>query len=304
MERTVRRAFTLTELIFVLVIVAVLSVAAFKALSLLGVRSFKAKELTRLTLQSQVAIDQISLLLSQRIPASAIGYDMKSGDFDYIGYIANFDKYKIFEWLNRPKEEFDKGKYSSFADMVPSINDTGYRLKTPMLDMSGDGYNLIFAGSFDIAYSDTGDIKDAFGWHSHQSRNSFDISFDSANDIIKITDPVKPKRIYEKYFLTNGSFAIARGVDIEKNAECIKDLELKDIDNTLFLFYGYRPWKGESFCADAKSQKKSGKATVLMEYVSGFAIREQDHTIRVIMDINRSVKGSSPIHFSKMKVVF
>jgi Tfp pilus assembly protein PilE len=301
----VRKSVTLIELIFVIVIIAILSIATFKALSILIIRSYKAKELTRLSLESQVVIEQISTLLRDRIPATTIGYDTQSGEYEYVGDITNSNTYTVAEWYNRAKREFNEGNFTGFADIRESLKQSGYKLVTPLLNMSGEGYNLVFAGSFDMADSDILDYKSAFGWHGGESNNSFDIKFDSTNNIIEITDTVKPKRIYEKYFLADGAYAVARGVDIKQDSECIKKLNIsdEDINNTLFLFYDYKPWNGKTFCGD-KSGDVDGKAAILMKNVQGFVVEEQDYSLRVIIDINRSIKGSSPIHFSKMKVIF
>ena len=58
-----KRAFTLIEMIFVVLISALLAVGAFKAFEALYIRSAKAKAVTDLSLQSQIVLDQISLIL-------------------------------------------------------------------------------------------------------------------------------------------------------------------------------------------------------------------------------------------------
>ena len=296
-----RRSFTLIELIMVLVIISFLSVASFKAVSALIVRSYKAKELTRLSLESQIALDQISTLLQERVPASVIGYKPSTGDFKYIQEIGDSEYYEVMEWIGVAYEEYSEGNYTGFADMRPSIK-TDDTIAT-YTNLSGNDYALIFAGAFDRGFPGQSDFNDSFGWHGYESNDTFDIAFDSDGNIT-ITDSVKPKWIYEKYYLVRSAYALARGEDINKNADCLEDLNVDD--DTLLLFYDYKPWRGETFCADPGSAgSKSGSATILATHIAGFDAKEQDYTLRLILDINESIKGGyPPIHFSKMKVVF
>ena len=317
-----KRSFTLIELIFVVVIVTFLSVATFKALHAIAIRSYKAKETTRLSLESQMVANQISELLKDRVPSTVIGYDPNSHDFEYIGDLTQSKP--VLEWIGRAKDAYLNGDYSGFIDLKKSDKDSN---KTFSPDTNGSKINsdiqkefnttlniydqnltnLIFAGSFDRGSSDISDYNNSFGWHGHDSNNSFDINItDDGN--ITLTDSIQPKFIYEKYFLVDSAYAIARKEDLNGTNWKCSDLNWSDLDNdTLLLFYNYRPWKGETFCADS-SGTSEGNVTILMKNVSGFRFDEKDYTIRISLDINKSIResirGSSPIHISKMKVVF
>ena len=315
-----RNGATLLELIFVIVIISLLSTATFKGVQAILTRSYKAKETTKLSLESQIAVNQISNYLGYRVPYTVIGYNANSGDFQYIGDIIDSDKnLSILEWFGTANEAFVDGNYSGFADMATDSNSSFISQGTHGSDLntttqnkfhtSADIYsehlvNLIFSGSFDRATSDSNDYNNSFGWHNNDSNDSFDVSI--TDDNITVTDTNNtPKFIYEKYFIVDSAYAIARGVDVNQSANCIRNLHIKskDINNTLFLFSNYKPWKGETFCAD-KSGSRVGNASILMQDVDGFNFQEIDYTIRINLDINKSIRGSSPIHFSKMKVVF
>ena len=298
MERAMRRSFTLVEMVFVIVIVALLSVATFKALSMLMVRSYKAKEETRLSLESQVAIDQIANYLQERIPASVIGYDPTTGTFKSIYDIEDQDGYKIVEWLQRATDERLDGLYSGFIDIKAS--QVAKELISYGLRLQGN-YWLIFAGSFDDAASSV-DLSEAFGWHGHGRASIYDVELKPGS--MRILGSHQPARIYERYFLTKSAVAIARGEDVDKQAACLRDLRIDD--DTLLLFYDYKPWLKQTFCADPKSGSldRSGSVAVLMENVQGFRIRWQDGTIRVLMDIYKPIKDAAALHFTKMKVVW
>ena len=297
-----RRATTLIELIFVLVIISILSIGSFKVMQGIIVREYKAKQLTNLSLESQIVVNQISNYLRQRIVYSTIGYNPNDGSFEYIGNLV--DSKPVLEWLGRANESYINGSYSGFFDMA--THHKGDK-KVASYGINADDINtskvaLIFAGSFDRAQSDSGDIQSSFGWHGSDRNDTYDISISDEN--ISIDNPT-PKFLYEKYFLVEGAYAIARGVDIDKTADCITNLGLKsqDLNSTLFLFSNYRPWKQETFCADKQGTLK-GDVSVLMQNVDGFNFSEVDYTIRILLDINKTIHGKHLVHFSKMKVVF
>lgn len=309
-----KRAVTLLEIVLVLVIVSILSVATFKAVSKIVVKSFKAKMLTQLTLESQIVLDQISNLLADRIPATVIGYNPNAPDFLPLGQI-DTDGYTILEWYTRAMDEFKAGYYTGFCDMVPTIKSDNkvhtFDFNATELKNSGKTYNLIFAGSFDRALSDIHEYNRSFGWHkniyaSAQSKASYEINLDDSNESdIDINDTDKPSFAYEKFFLANGAMAIARGEDIDRNATCIqRDLDTPIDENTLLLFYNYHPWDGKTFCADKNGGQLEGNVTILMRHVQGFHITQEDHTIRIRLDVNYSRPGLGDIHFTKQKVVF
>ena len=302
-----RRGTTLIELIFVIVIISFLAAGSFKAIQAILVREYKAKQQTNLSLESQIVVNQISNYLRERIVYSTIGYNPSDGSFDYIGDLT--DSKPVLEWIGRDSDDYLDKKYSGFFDMAKK-----YGNKVTSCDTNGSAIDtnktaLIFSGSFDRSQSDSGDINSSFGWHGSDRNDTFDIiihSNEQSNDQnISINNPT-PKFLYEKYFLVNSAYAIARGADIDQDADCITNLNLKarDINNTLFLFSNYRPWNGETFCADKQGSSKDGNVSVLMQNVDGFQFREVDYTIRILLDINKSIRGANPIHFSKMKVVF
>lgn len=318
MVSKMRKAFTLVELIFVIIIVSLLSTATYKALQMIVTRSYKAKQTTKLSLESQTTLNQISSYLKYRIPYSTIGYDPESGDYEYIGSLTS--NKPVLEWYGQAIEAFEKGYFSEFIDMdqtdkanqtvlsPDTDGDNIASLEKKKWNTNDDIYankivNLIFAGSFDRGNGSSNSYANTFGWHGGNSNDSFDIDIDSSG-IITFDDT--PTFVYEKYFLVDSAYAIARGADIDTTASCIQNLDIKsnDLANTLFLFSNYRPWKGETFCADKQGGSKVGDVDILMQHIQGFRFEQIDYTIRIALDINKTIKGSSPVHFSKMKVVF
>lgn len=290
-----RRAYTLIEIIITVAITGILSIGMFKAFEAITLRSEKAKILSTLSVDSQSALDQISLLLYNRAPISLSGYNL--GDPSRTPLDISTDK-TIIEWLGLASESYTAGDYSSFVDM----NRSDYAAKTlftPNTDFaaiqttqnskwgsfSWTDLALIFSGTFDEG-----------------SPAAYPFTM-TQNDQILFSGTV-PTVIYEKYNLVDSAYAVARGADIDQSAPCISALGLSPsvLDNTLLLFYGYRPWNTQSFCAD--SADRAGKVTVLATNTNAFRARMINGTVRLSIDMNRTVRGGNPVRLSKQKVVF
>ncbi len=294
-----RRGYTLIEIIITVAITGILSVGMFKAFEAITLRSEKAKILATLSIDSQSALDQISTLLYNRAPMSVNGYNL--GDVARTALGAATNK-TIIEWLGLASESYEAGDYSAFVDMNRS-DYASKMLYTPNTDFNAiqttqtnkwgaftwNDIGLIFSGTFDQGNPSTNPINMI------------------QNNQILFT-AVAPTTIYEKYNLVDSAYAVARGADIDKTAPCITALNLSAtaLDNTLFLFYDYRPWKTptESFCADSAAANRVGKVSILATQVNAFRAQTINGTIRLSIDTNRTVRGGNPVRLSKQKVVF
>ena len=312
MKQNPKKAFTLIEMIIVVVISGVLASGTFKAMEALYIRSAKAKAITDLSMQSQIVLNQISRLLYNRIPNTVIGYDGSSATSCTPIEDINNDTSKVLEWLSLDDEQLLSSKYGGFIDMNASSKPN---LKA--LDVDSNlvyaNRNLIFAGSFDSGSEDISTCNGAYGWHGNDSNLSHGIdSVDTNKIVLKDTSTDKaPEYIYEKYYLTDGAYAVTRGAelsqsDLESNCDNGNYKFPKDINftTTLFLFYDYHPYDGETYCGDKSGTNKEGNVAILAKDVASFGAVYENDIIRLSIDINRSIRGSNPVHISKQKAVF
>lgn len=292
-----RRGYTLIEIIITVAITGILSVGMFKAFEAITLRSEKAKILTTLSIDSQSALDQISILLYNRAPMSVSGYNL--GDATRTPLASSIDK-EIIEWFGLASESYLAGDYSGFVDMNRSNYATATLYAPETTKTSIENTQSAKWGSFNWANND---IALVFS-------GTFDEGVSAVHPITMTTDNAivfsgaAPTTIYEKYNLVDSAYAVARGADIDKTTQCITDLNLSStaINNTLFLFDNYRPWNGESFCAD--STNRSGRVSILATNVNAFRAQMINSTIRLAIDTNRTVRGGNPVRLSKQKVVF
>jgi len=321
----VNKSFTLIEAIFVIVILSLIITGGMMIAEKIYKRNILVSNSLKLQFDTEQTIDKLANMLYFRIPLSAIGYNPKTGDFKYLGNIGNDENYTVFEWIG---ESFDIEKgvnFSGFADLYASkkpilkaldfnasfINETLQN----KFDTSENFKNLvgiIFAGSFDRG--DEGilsDYNNSFGWHGH--RADFVFLINNYNQVgndtnLSLTNydgsEINNTRIYEKFYLADSAYAVARGEDINTSATCIKNLDIPndEINNTLFLFYDYRPWKNETFCADTNGNR-AGKAEILSKNIVGFNIKSINSHLEIFFNAMFK-KGDIVIKVSKQKVVF
>jgi prepilin-type N-terminal cleavage/methylation domain-containing protein len=311
-----KKAFTLVEMIVTIVVLSILSTGIFIAIKNLYVRASKSETISNFSVDSEVALNAVSSLLYERVPSTLIGYDAKNNIFESIYQISN--KYNILEWIGVANESFDRRYYSGFVDLDGSDKDT-YTLLSFGIDEAGlddmlekkfqsgrswanGDLALIFAGSFDngdLVLSS--DFNTSFGWHGNSSELIYTISNIQEDNI---TLAKKPDEIFEKYYLVDSAYAIARAEDVNISSCDGVDTDMIDKD-TLLLFYDFRPWKGETFCADLNGDKKEGNVTVLLQHVVGFEAGLIDENIYFNLTLSTKIRGSeNNITISKQKVVF
>lgn len=299
-----KKAFTLIEIIVTIVILGILAAGTFVSLKHLYLRSAKSKTLSESSFTTQIVVDQIAALLYDRVPATVIGYKL-NGDFEPIANILSTD-FKILQWIGTSVEAHKSGYYSGFIDLDASdkntstavsfdVNATGIESLHVKKFGSGSIANkdiaLIFAGSFDDgSLSSSSDFNSSFGWHGNPSNLIYTFTTSDNN----LSFDIKPQEVYEKYYLVDSAYAIARKEDITPPCSSV---DASDDANTLYLFYNFRPWKAQDFC--------DGNVTVLAEGVRGFKAGVINNNIYFSLSISKEIRGSdNNLSISKEKVVF
>lgn len=308
-----KKGFTLIEMIVTIVILGVLSAGTFISLQHLYLRSAKSKAIGDLSFESQMIVDQISALMYERVPTSVVGYNPSTNAFASIYALDN--NFTVLEWIGVAHEALKLRAYNGFVDMnassKPKLSSIG--VNNDLIDtVVGKKWNegnvskmgLFFAGSFDdgaIYYSD--EFNTTFGWHGNNVGTKI-YDFTIGNDG-NITLLQAPNEIYEKYYLVDSAYAIARGSEVNLFT-CNNDLNVTTTNDTLFLFYNFRPWKGETFCGDkGSSGNKAGNVTILSQHVNGFEAGVINGTIYFNLSMNKVIRGSeNNITISKQKAVY
>lgn len=283
-----KKAITLIEIIFTIAIAGFLSVGMFQAIKVVTEQIAKARDITTLSIDTSSTLDILSGYLFQRIPGSVI-VSGSHDDANFLRIFANNKSQTILEWLGRFYEAevptLSAGTLNSVSGFLDMSKSTKSSLHSPNSNFTGiknllsskfDGtaeMAIIFAGSFD-----SGVAKPKFGWHKTNADDV--IILGSSSDQNKFTAPTNNTAYkYEKYYITDSAYAVARGEDItDESCANLASLNLGDKKNSLLFFYDYRPWEGQTFC--------DGKVNLLSQNITGFRVDTIANTIRIHIDAN------------------
>lgn len=309
-----KRAFTLLELVVVIVVLGIIAMMSFNAIMNIYSNYFQTKTVNELETQTEIALEQISKRLEHRIKPSVIARKTDGAFLALNDSGVNLDaKYEILEFIPYAYEIFNDvpsgnkaGRYSGYVDLAKSSPATGLispgsNFSTEVVETIKDltckddtrndkcvdftkkdgGVVAIFS---DVYYN----VQDSFGYKGDITK------LDIAKVGVKSTDGntleisgFDGKQISEQYHLAYTANAIVP----EQSADP------KDAANGVFdlnLYYDYRPWMGEKY-------KPNGEKATLAKNVTRFVFTEKNGVI--VLKLCMRAKNSE-ITICKSKAVY
>lgn len=246
----------------------------------------------QLQAQSAVALEAITARLQHRIKESAIA--KKSDDTFLPLSQASGEEYTILEWIGRDVESFRGSStdplWSGMIDLDASVLLGSNRLVSPesnttsinsMIDTLSNGTASLSNAVLFFLGSEI-DVTNGFGWsgalvdqtqtlHPIQAGiNANEFSSSNADDFSGID-------VYEFYQLAWSAYALAYE------------------NGSLFLYYNYQPWEGETY--------KDGNKELMMERVSTFRFIAIGDIIKIQLCV-KSELTSEEYSICKEKTVF
>ena len=309
-----KRAFTLLELVVVIVVLGIIAMMSFNAIMNIYSNYFQTRTVNELETQTEIALEQISKRLEHRIKPSVIARKTDGAFLALNDSGVNLDaKYEILEFIPYAYEIFNDvpsgsnkaGRYSGYADLAKSSPATG--LISPGSNFSTEVVETIKdltcredtnATCVDFTKKDGGvvaifsdvyyNVQDSFGYKGDITK------LDIAKVGVKSTDGntleisgFANKQISEQYHLAYTANAIVP----EQSADP------KDAANGVFdlnLYYDYRPWMGEKY-------KSNGEKATLAKNVTRFVFTEKNGVI--VLKLCMRAKNSE-ITICKSKAVY
>ena len=310
-----KRAFTLLELVVVIVVLGIIAMMSFNAIMNIYSNYFQTRTVNELETQTEIALEQISKRLEHRIKPSVIARKTDGAFLALNDSGVNLNaEYEILEFIPYSIEIFNDvpsgnkaGRYSGYADLAKSSPATG--LISPGSNFSTEVVETIKdltcredtnATCVDFKNKDGGvvaifsdvyyNVQSSFGY----SNGTVPVSLDIAKVGVKSTDGntleisgFGGKQISEQYHLAYTANAIVP----EQSADP------KDAANGVFdlnLYYDYRPWMGEKY-------KPNGEKAILAKNVTRFVFTEKNGVI--VLKLCMRAKNSE-ITICKSKAVY
>ena len=315
-----KRAFTLLELIIVIVILGIIAMMSFNAMMNIYSNYFQTRTVNELETQTEIALEQISKRLEHRIKPSVIARKTDGAFLALNDSGVNLDaKYEILEFIPYAYEIFNDvpsgsnkaGRYSGYADLAKSSPATG--LISPGSNFSTEVVETIKdltcredtnATCVDFTKKDGGvvaifsdvyyNVQSSFGYSNGTVPVSLDIAKVGVKggqsglngDTLEISG-FDGKQISEQYHLAYTANAIVpeQSADPKDTANGVFDLN---------LYYDYRPWMGEKY-------KQNGEKATLAKNVTRFVFTEKNGVI--VLKLCMRAKNSE-ITICKSKAVY
>ncbi|WP_035160454.1 prepilin-type N-terminal cleavage/methylation domain-containing protein [Campylobacter concisus] len=321
-----KRAFTLLELVVVIVVLGIIAMMSFNAIMNIYSNYFQTRTVNELETQTEIALEQISKRLEHRIKPSVIARKTDGAFLALNDNRVNLDaNYEILEFIPYAYEIFNDvisldandnvieqggkaGRYSGYADLTKSSPATG--LISPGSNFTTGVVETIKdltcredtnATCVDFTKKDGGVVA-IFSDVYYNVQNSFGYKGISNLDIAKVgvkggqsglngdtleISGFANKQISEQYHLAYTANAIVP----EQSADP------KDTANGVFdlnLYYDYRPWMGEKY-------KQNGEKATLAKNVTRFVFTEKNGVI--VLKLCMRAKNSE-ITICKSKAVY
>ena len=322
-----KRAFTLLELVVVIVVLGIIAMMSFNAIMNIYSNYFQTRTVNELETQTEIALEQISKRLEHRIKPSVIA---RKTDGDFLALNdnrVNLDaKYEILEFIPYAYEIFNDvisldandnvieqggkaGRYSGYVDLAKSSPTTGLispgsNFTTGVVETikdltcKDDARNSkcvdfenkdggVVAIFSDVYY----DVQSSFGYKDNLNLDIAKVGVNGGqsglNGNTLEISGFGGKQISEQYHLAYTANAIVP----EQSADP------KDTANGVFdlnLYYDYRPWMGEKY-------KPNGEKATIAKNVTRFVFTEKNGVI--VLKLCMRAKNSE-ITICKSKAVY
>ena len=323
-----KRAFTLLELVVVIVVLGIIAMMSFNAIMNIYSNYFQTRTVNELETQTEIALEQISKRLEHRIKPSVIARKTDGAFLALNDNRVNLDaKYEILEFIPYAYEIFNDvisldandhvieqggkaGRYSGYADLAKSSPATG--LISPGSNFTTGVVETIKdltckddtrnATCVDFTKKDGGVVA-IFSDVYYNVQDSFGYKGDITNlDIAKVGVKGGQSGLNGNTLEISGfgGKQISEQYHLAYTANAIvpeQSQSQADKNNGVFdlnLYYDYRPWMGEKY-------KQNGEKATLAKNVTRFVFTEKNGVI--VLKLCMRAKNSE-ITICKSKAVY
>lgn len=307
MNKRTSKAFTMIELVFVIVVMGILSKFGVEFLAQAYNSFIHTKINNELQSQSAAAVEFVSSRLQHRIKNSVIARELDN-TFQGLSGNTNLDA-PILEWVGSDVEGFrgnSMPNWSAVIDLDPTqstatslksheTNTTAINNLIKVLSNNNSDINdtaLYFVGS-------DNDI-DGYGW-AIPTTGAF-------TDQNQVMHPIKNNASLDVFVprnASNGDDNNFTGVNVSEYYKLawtayaigIDNYNSTDMNGTLSLWYDYQPWDGENY-------KTDGTKITIMENVSTFQFMAIGSLIKIQVCTNSALISDEEHSICKEKTIY
>ena len=295
-----KKAFTLIELIFVIVIVGILSKFGVEFLSQAYKNFIFSSINNTLQASSATAVEFISTRLQHRIKDSVIA-KKNDGTFEALAGSTLGANASILEWVGSDIDGYRGDKLPYWSGVLDLVNGDITTLISPqtdtasldiLIDILSNGNSSITDSALFFIGSNI-DIENGFGWDgvAITDQNS-SVMHPITNDLADVSKFIPSignftdSDIYEYYKLAWSAYAISH-----------EDWDADGDSDDLVLYYDYQPWNGDSY-NDINTKK-----SLIMKNVDTFRFKAIGSIIKVQVCVKSNLTNEE-YSICKEKTVF
>ncbi len=307
-----RHAFTMLELMFVIVVIGIIGSVGANVLRVMYDNYISSSVNNQMHAETELALNQIANRLHYRIKDSVIAAN--SAQFDGLSFAQNDVNYTRIEWVGYDIDGWlgdtnTSPTWSGFIDvdagdtdgdgvinnqnlLLTPGTDTG-RVNTIITNVSGASGTTIANAAIFFTGANT-DVQSGYGWGGtvlteQNGTAAHRINVDAGGNIAAFNsgnaDNFAMVDVYEQYKLAWTAYAVS----------------IDQIDSNLYLHYDYQPWEGEQFDTD-------GKRVLLLRNVSTVKAQAVGDVIKLQICVDNNTTSGIPANqyytLCKEKVIF
>ena len=311
-----KKAFTLIELMMVIVIMGIISYAGVEITLNIYRNYLQSRAINTLEMQTELVLEQIAKRLSIRVRGSTIGRQLSNngnGKFVSTQGAGLDNTFPILEWITYSYESFQDGSWTGFIDLNnpntsaaknPATNSG--RLSTPgsrllvqnlQTDPASANQNIrdltngrasLNNGNIGLIFKGTGlNVNSSFGYNRTNADSVALVANDTTDTVLSIKNYIG-QLISEQYYLLHTAYAVVPG-QASANG-----------DFNLLLHYNFRPWAEEEY--------NDGSSDILATNVTRFNFTELNNVMVLklcIRDAGRSLgNGEEETTVCKTKAIY
>ena len=314
MNKKTSKAFTMIELIFVIVIMGILAKFGVEFLAQAYNSFIHSKINNQLQGQSEIAVEFVANRLQYRIKDSVIA---REGAPTYLFYgLSGYgeDNATILEWVGSDVEGFRGDTMPYWSGVIDFVDSNATFLKSPetnttaienLIQVLSYGHSHIYDAALYFVDSDN-DVQNGYGWNfgstltdqngsvMHPVKAGGTDGFVPRSGDTTTTNTFANVDVSDYYKLAWTAYAV--GID---NYDKYDPVTNPDGNNTgdLTLWYDYQPWDGENYKTSAKKQ-------IIMQDVSTFQFMAIGSLIKIQVCVKSNLLKDEEYSICKEKTIY